>query len=135
MLPLEPSMNAIKDETLLTAEEMVFKTESTTKAKVIKLPGLFREFYRTSDNPVLSLTMRQNDVTRSLECSNYAPINVKPAGGGRQGMGWGFEIFQKFAFKFPAHGQIIPVKCNQISPTPGCTLLSNIPRQNLRKAQ
>ena len=116
MLPLEPSMNAIKDETLLTAEEMVFKTESTTKAKVIKLPGLFREFYRTSDNPVLSLTMRQNDVTRSLECSNYAPINVKPAGGGRQGMGWGFEIFQKFAFKFPAHGQIIPVKCNQISP-------------------
>ena len=89
MLPLEPSMNAIKDETLQTAEEMVFKTESTTKAKVIKLPGLFREFYRTSDNPVLSLTMRQNDVTRSLECSNYAPINVKPAGGGGGGAGHG----------------------------------------------
>ena len=71
MLPLEPSMNAIKDETLQTAEEMVFNTESTTKAKVIKLPGLFREFYRTSDNPVLSLTMRQNDATCSLECSNY----------------------------------------------------------------
>ena len=31
-------------------------------------------------------------------------------------MGWGFDIFQKFAFKFPAHGQIIPVKCNQIPP-------------------
>ena len=31
-------------------------------------------------------------------------------------MGWGFDIFQKFAVKFPAHGQIIPVKCNQISP-------------------
>ena len=47
----------------------------------------------------------------------YAPINVKPAWGrGRQGMGWGFDIFQKFAVKFPAHGQIIPVKCNQISP-------------------
>ena len=37
-------------------------------------------------------------------------------GGGRQGMGWGFDFFQKFATKFPAHGQIIPVKCNQISP-------------------
>ena len=31
-------------------------------------------------------------------------------------MGWGFDFFQKFAIKFPAHGQIIPVKCNQISP-------------------
>ena len=31
-------------------------------------------------------------------------------------MGWAFDIFQKFAFNFPAHGQIIPVKCNQISP-------------------
>ena len=45
-----------------------------------------------------------------------APIIVKPAGWWRQGMGWGFNIFQKFAVKFPAHGQIIPVKCNQISP-------------------
>ena len=47
---------------------------------------------------------------------HYAPINVKPPGGGRQGMGWGFDIFQKFAVKFPAHRQIIPVKCNKISP-------------------
>ena len=37
-------------------------------------------------------------------------------GGGRQGIGWGFDFFQKFSIKFPAHGQIIPVKCNQISP-------------------
>ena len=37
-------------------------------------------------------------------------------GGGRQGIGWGFDFFQKFAIKFPAHGQIIPVKSNQISP-------------------
>ena len=46
------------------------------------------------------------------------PVNVKPAEmwGGRQGMGWGFDIFQELAVKFPAHGQIIPVKCNQISP-------------------
>ena len=50
----------------------------------------------------------------------YAPISVKPAGrgsgGGKQGMGWGFDVFQKFAVKLPAHGQIIPVNCNQISP-------------------
>jgi len=47
-----------------------------------------------------------------------APINLKPAGGGgeRQGMGWGFDIFQKVAVKFPAHGQTIPVKCTKISP-------------------
>ena len=49
-----------------------------------------------------------------------APMNVKPAEGrgmvGRQGRGWGFDIFQKFAVKFPAHGQIIPVNCDQISP-------------------
>ena len=31
-------------------------------------------------------------------------------------MAWGFEIFQKLAVKVPAHGQIIPVKRNQISP-------------------
>ena len=31
-------------------------------------------------------------------------------------MGWGFDFFQKFPIKFPAHGQIIPVKCNQIFP-------------------
>ena len=50
-------------------------------------------------------------------CSHrYAPINVTPAAGGRQGIGWGFDFFQKFSIKFPAHGQIIPVKCNQISP-------------------
>ena len=36
--------------------------------------------------------------------------------GWRQGIGWGFDFFQKFAIKFPAHGQIIPVKCNQICP-------------------
>ena len=56
----------------------------------------------------------------SLFISN-APINVMPAwrgGGGWQGMGWGCDFFEKFAIKFPAHGQIIPVKCNQISPSP-----------------
>ena len=46
-----------------------------------------------------------------------APINVMPAGGGggMQGIGRGFYFFKKLASKFPAHGKIIPVKCNQIS--------------------
>ena len=37
-------------------------------------------------------------------------------GGGGRAWGWGFDIFQKFAVKFPAHGQTIPVKCTKISP-------------------
>ena len=52
----------------------------------------------------------------SLFISN-APINVMPAWG-EAGHGVGCDFFQKFAIKFPAHGQIIPVKCNQISPPP-----------------
>ena len=36
-----------------------------------------------------------------------APINVKPAGGGGGGRAWGGDLT---FFKFPAHGQIIPVK-------------------------
>ena len=65
----------------------------------------------------------------------YAPINLKPAGGGRQGMGWGFDIFQKFAVKFPTRGQTIPVKCTKNFPTPGGILLSIIPRLDARKTQ
>ena len=56
----------------------------------------------------------------SVKIIYNAPINLKPAGGGggggRQGIGWGFDIFQKFAVKFPARGQTIPVKCTKISP-------------------
>ena len=49
-------------------------------------------------------------------CTYQCNAGGGSGGGGRQGMGWGFDFFQKFAIKFPAHGQIIPVKCNQISP-------------------
>ena len=53
----------------------------------------------------------------SLIVKSNAAVNVKLAGaGGRQSMGWGFDIFQKFALKFPAHRQINPVNCNPISP-------------------
>ena len=36
----------------------------------------------------------------------YAPTNVKPAERGRRGIGGGggFDIFQKFSVKYPAHG-------------------------------
>ena len=59
--------------------------------------------------------MRESSFCKKAAMVYNAPINVQPVGG-RQGMGWGFDIFQKFAVKFPAHRQIIPVKCNQISP-------------------
>ena len=52
--------------------------------------------------------------------ANYAPFNVKPAKGGwggDHGMRWGFDMFEKFGMKFPAYGQIIQVKCSQLSPT------------------
>ena len=41
-----------------------------------------------------------------------APINVKPAGGGRRGIGRDFDIFQKIAVKFPTPGQKCEVKYN-----------------------
>ena len=36
-------------------------------------------------------------------------------GDGEAGHGVGIDIFPKFAAKFPAHRQIIPVKCTKIS--------------------
>ena len=48
--------------------------------------------------------------------ADYAPINVMPVGGGEAGHGVGIWLFQKFAIKFPSHVQIIPFKCDQISP-------------------
>ena len=53
-------------------------------------------------------------VNRWRELVDYAPINVKPVGGGGgggfrgaggQGMGWGFDIFQKFAVEFLPTGK------------------------------
>ena len=50
--------------------------------------------------------------------SNNAPINVKPVngegggGGGRQGIGQGFDIFQRIDVKFPTPRQKCEVKYN-----------------------
>ena len=56
-------------------------------------------------------------VNRWRELVDYAPINVKPAGGGWGGRVWGGDLtfFQKFCRQIPAHGLIIPVNCNQSS--------------------
>ena len=51
-----------------------------------------------------------------LVMASYSAWHFFTDGISFQGMGWGFDIFQKFAVKFLAHGHIIPVKCNQISP-------------------
>ena len=51
-------------------------------------------------------------------------------------MGWGFDIFQKIAVKFPAQGQTIPAKImHKNFPTPGGIFLSIIPRLDARKTQ
>ena len=49
-------------------------------------------------------------------------------------MGWGFDIFQKFAVKFPAHGQIIPVKYNQISPPRAAHCTVKYPKAGPKKS-
>ena len=48
-------------------------------------------------------------------------------------MGWGFDIFQKFAVKFPAHGQIIPVKWNQISSPRAAHYTAKYPKAGSKK--
>ena len=67
-------------------------------------------FWEHFDKKIMSLKMFWNN----------APVNKMPGGGGggegRQGIGWGLDFFRKFAIKFQGHGQITPVKCNQISP-------------------
>ena len=63
-----------------------------------------------------TILLQRSLVIDVIENFDYAPITVKPVEGGRQCMGWGCDIFQKFAVKFTAHGQIIPVNCNQICP-------------------
>ena len=51
-----------------------------------------------------------------MSYQNYAPINVKLAGGGgRRGIGRDFDIFIKIAVKFPTSGQNCEVKYNLIS--------------------
>ena len=50
-------------------------------------------------------------------------------------MAWGFEIFQKLAVKVPAHGQIIPVKRNQISPPRAAHCAVKYPKAGLKKGQ
>ena len=42
--------------------------------------------------------------------NTYAPINVRPAGGGRRGKGAGFDIQTKFCVKFPTPGIQVLVK-------------------------
>ena len=46
----------------------------------------------------------------------YAPINAKPAGGGRQGMGWGFDIFQKLQSNSLPTGKSLQTNATKFSP-------------------
>ena len=62
-----------------------------------------------------------------------APINVKPAWGERQGIGWGFAFFSKICNQIPCPRANHSSQMQPNFPTPGCTLLS-IPKLP-RKAQ
>ena len=53
----------------------------------------------------------QNICLHLIVFLDYAPINVKPAGGGG-GIGRGFDIFQNIGVKFPTPGQKCDVKYN-----------------------
>ena len=59
----------------------------------------------------LSMSEQLNSIYKTAFCYLHNLATVRKF---LQGMGWGFDIFQKFAV---------------------CTLLSNMPRQNPRKAQ
>ena len=69
-----------------------------------------------------------------------APINVKllgrGGGGGREaGHGVGIWHFSKICRQIPRSQANHSSQKQPNFPTPGCTLLSNIPKQNPRKAQ
>ena len=78
-----------------------------TLSKLIVLQHQIKNF--DSDVIYASAVLMSNFIQELMHLSM-----LSRRGGGRQGMGWGFDIFQKFAIKFPAHGQIIPANCNQI---------------------
>ena len=103
-------------------------TSSTTRKHNRNLEPFFRPRDFT-----LQLYIRDQGRELVQHHDVYAPINVKPAGEGRQGMGWVFDIFQKFAVKFPAHGHIIPVKCNQISPLRAAHCAVKYPKAGRKK--
>ena len=74
-------------------------------------------------------------VNRWRELVDYAPINVKPAGEGEAGYGVGIWHFSKI---LPSNSCPRANHSSQLQPnfpTPGCTLLLNIPRLNPKKAQ
>ena len=74
-------------------------------------------------------------VNRWRELVDYAPFNVKPAGEGEAGYGVGIWHFSKIlpSNSFPRANHSSQLQPN--FPTPGCTLLLNIPRLNPKKAQ
>ena len=77
-----------------------------------------------------------NNFSRPYKCGNYAPINVKPAGGrgggGKQGMGWGFDIFYEFVVKFPAHVKSIQSNATKFS-HPGLHIAVKYPKAGPKK--
>ena len=59
---------------------------------------------------LVDLLKKENITHLNTLYKNYAPINVRPAGGGRRGKGAGFDIQTKFCVKFPTPGIQVLVK-------------------------
>ena len=122
--PRGPSSRDFPGKTLMTRETAVQVKKKKINKKIIIIIIIIiinnnntNDCHSQTSGYMGTCQIQVCSVNRWRELVDYAPINVKPAGaGGRQGMGWGFDIFQKFCRQIPSHRQIIPVNCNQISP-------------------
>ena len=80
-----------------------------------------------------TILLQRSLVIDVIENFDYAPIPVKPWRGGGHGVGvWHFS---KICSQIPCPRANHSSQLQPNLPTLGCTLLSNIPKQNPRKAQ
>ena len=72
----------------------------------------------TSNSPLpetnLPICGQMSPPPRKLK-GDHISLLTRGGGDGEAGHGVGIDIFPKFAVKFPAHREIIPVKCTNIS--------------------
>ena len=82
-----------------------------------------------------TILLQSSLVIDVIENFDYAPITVKPCGGERAVQGVGMWHFSKICSQIPCPRANHSSQLHPNLPTLGCTLLSNIPKQNPRKAQ
>ena len=82
-----------------------------------------------------TILLQSSLVIDVIENFDYTPITVKPCGGKRAVQGVGMWHFSKICSQIPCPRANHSSQLHPNLPTLGCTLLSNIPKQNPRKAQ